>query len=523
MNIRYFKKFISVASLALIVAVSTTSCVNDLDVTPIDPNLSLEFNQDEVFYKIYATMALTGQKGPDGNGDVAGIDEGTSGFYRLIWNLNQLPSDEALCAWTDPGIPDLNFAKWSSMHDQITGMYNRLYFDVTLCNHFLEKTEGMSDDKTVRQRAEARFMRALNYYYLIDFFGNVPFALKVTTEAPKQIDRASLFSFIDSELAEIENDMYEPKQAPYGRADKAANWLLRSRLLLNANVYSGTPRWSEAAQYAKKVIDSPYSLVDNYRYLFMADNDAGSPNNAKDEIILPIAAHRIETRAWTTSFFLIASTHMSDMPAYGMSDGWAGNRARKALVDKFFPNGIPGNADLTDLSTLRDERAMFFAADRTIEIEASEEFTQGLSVSKFSNLTVDPTYLTDMKSPDTDIPFLRLGEAYLTYAEATLRAGGSNGEALDAVNTLRERAGAEPPRAVDIDVVPDEKAREFFFEGHRRTDLIRDGYFGGSGSYNYDWKGGVAGGIGFSDNYNLYPIPATDLNANPNLTQNPGY
>ena len=128
-----------------------------------------------------------------------------------------------------------------------------------------------------------------------------------------------------------------------------------------------------------------------------------------------------------------------------------------------------------------------------------------------------------MKSPDTDIPYLRLGEAYLTYAEATLRAGGSNGEALDAVNTLRERAGAEPLRAVDIDVVLDEKAREFFFEGHRRTDLIRYGYFGGSGSYNYDWKGGVAGGIGFSDNYNLYPIPATDLNANPNLTQNPGY
>ena len=523
MNIRYIKKFISLASFALIVATSTTSCVNDLDVTPIDPNLSLEFNQDNVFYKIYATMALTGQQGADGNGDVAGIDEGTSGFYRLIWNLNQLPTDEALCAWTDPGIPDLNFVKWSSMHDQISGMYNRLYFDVTLCNHFLEKTEGLNDEKTVRQRAEARFMRALNYYYLIDFFGNVPFALKVTTEAPKQISRADLFDFIEAELAEIEDDMYEPKQGPYGRADKAANWLLRSRLLLNAEVYSGKARWNDAAVYAKKVIETPYTLIENFRYLFMADNDAGYPNNAKEEIILPIAAHSINTRAWTTSFFLIASTHMGDMPAYGMSDGWAGNRARKALVDKFFPNGIPGNADLTDLSTLRDERAMFFAADRTIEIEIAEEFSQGLSVSKFSNLPVDPTYPTDLKSPDTDVPFLRLSEAYLTYAEATLRAGGSTSEALDAVNILRARAGADELQSIDIDVVLDEKSREFFFEGHRRTDLIRYGYFGGSGSYNYDWKGGIASGINFSADYNLYPIPATDLNANPNLTQNPGY
>ena len=521
MNIKHIKKLLPIASLVLLLGAS--SCTDDLNVTPIDPNLSLEFKQDEVFYKIYATMALTGQKGPDGSGDVSGIDEGTSGFYRLIWNLNELPTDEALCAWTDVGISDLNFAQWSSSHDQIKGMYNRLYFDVTLTNHFLEKTEGMTDEKTIRQRAEARFMRALNYYYLIDFFGNVPFALKVSTEAPKQINRADLFAFIEQELAEIEGDMYEPKQAPYGRADKAANWLLRSRLLLNAEVYTGSPRWEDAAMYAKRVMDSPYRLVDNYRYLFMADNDAGSLNDAKDEILLPIAAHQTQTRAWTTTFFLIASTHMMDMPDFGMTDGWSGNRARKTLIDKFFSNGIPGNANLKDLSTLGDERAMFFAENRTVEIQDPLQFTHGLSVSKYSNKPVDPTYPTDLKSPDTDVPFLRAAEAYLTFAEATLRAGGSNAEALQAVNQLRTRANAEPLRSIDIDQVLDEKAREFFFEGHRRTDLIRYGYFGGSSSYSYDWKGGAQGGSQIASMYNLYPIPASDLNANPNLKQNPGY
>ncbi|MGL4293204.1 MAG: RagB/SusD family nutrient uptake outer membrane protein [Bacteroidales bacterium] len=521
MNLKYIKKIIPAFAL-MAGLISLNSCVDDLNVTPIDPGVSSDFDQNGVFAKIYATMALTGQKGADGNGDVSGIDEGTSGFYRLIWNLNELPTDEALCAWGDDGIADLNFGTWNASHGQVEGLYNRLFFDVTLCNHFLEKTNGKDDAETVRQRAEVRFMRALNYYYLLDMFGNVPFALEVSMTAPSQISRAELFDFINNELAQIEPDMYEPKAAPYGRADKAANWLLRSRLLLNAGIYSGNAYWEDAANYAKKVMDSPYSLVDNYRYLFMADNDAGSPNNAKDEIILPIAAHSINTRAWTTSFFVIASTHMMDMPDFGMTDGWSGNRARQTLVEKFFPNGIPGDADLNDLSTIGDQRALFYAKDRTLDIKAVDQFTQGLSVAKFTNKTVDPGYPTDSKFPDTDIPFLRVAEAYLTYAEATLRAGGSQAEALNAVNELRERANAVPFSSIDLDRVLDEKAREFFFEGHRRTDLIRYGYFTGS-RYMYDWKGGAAHGQSIPSRSELYPIPTSDMIANGTLTQNPGY
>lgn len=522
MTIKYIKKI--VPAFALVAGLmSFNACTDDLNVTPIDPNLSADFKQEEVFHKIYATMALTGQKGADGNGDVSGIDEGTSGFYRLIWNLNELPTDEALCAWGDVGIADLNFAQWSSSHNQIEGMYNRLYFDITLCNHFLEKTEGLTDATSMRQRAEVRYIRALNYYYLLDMFGNVPLALNVNMTPPSQVDRASLFAFIEKELSEIEPDMYEPKQAPYGRADKAANWLLRSRLMLNAQVYAGTPRWEEAAEYAKRVIDSPYRLIDNYRYLFMADNDAGGVNDAKDEIILPIAAHRTMTRSWTTSFFLIASSHSMDMPAFGMTDGWSGNRARQSLVEKFFETGLPGNANLSDLSTIGDERAMFFAKDRTVEISDPSKFDEGYSVSKFSNLPVDPNYPTDSKSPDTDIPFLRTAEAYLTFAEATLRAGGNSEEALNAVNALRVRANATRMQSIDLDKVLDEKAREFFFEGQRRTDLIRYGYFGGNSNYSYDWKGGAQTGTYVSTTYNLYPLPMSDIIANGTLTQNPGY
>lgn len=519
-------KYKTTVLLVLLAMGVSTSCISDLDVEPIDPSVTQTFEQDGVFAKIYATLSLTGQEGPAGRGDVDGIDEGTSAFVRLIWNLNELTTDEAICSWGDPGIPEMNFNRWSSSHDQITGVYGRFYFNVTLCNHFLEQTEGMTDEKTVKQRAETRFMRALNYFYLMDFFGNVPFTEVVATEAPKQISRADLFNYVEKELTECEADMYDPKQAPYYRADKAANWLLKSRLYLNAEVYTGTPKWSEAATYAKKVMDSAYKLNPEYTHLFMGDNSGSNVNKAPQEIILPIAADGIKTRSWGSSLFLIASTRTSGMPNWGSTEGWGGNRARATLVKKFFPDGnIPANAYVTPTTTgAADKRALFFVDpnDRTLEIQKVEIFKQGYSVMKYNNARADGASPGDTQFPDMDVPFLRAAEAYLTFAEATLRAGGSNDAALTAINALRTRANAPIFTTINLDRILDEKAREFYFEGHRRTDLIRYGYYGG-GDYNWDWKGGSPSGTKFSEIYNLFPIPSTDMNSNENLKQNTGY
>lgn len=523
MNKKHIKLTALLASLLFIVG-SFSSCIGDLDVEPKDPSVTQTFNQNGVFAKIYASLALTGQSGPDGNGDVDGIDEGTSAFIRLIWNLNELTTDEAICAWGDPGIPEMNFNKWSSSHDQVTGLYGRLNFNVTLCNHFLEQTEGNADEVSVRQRAEARFMRALNFYYLMDFFGNVPFTEVVATEAPEQIKRADLFNYIEKELNEIEADMFEPKAAPYYRVDKAANWLLKSRLYLNAEVYTGTPRWDDAAVYAKKVMDSAYELNPDYPHLFMGDNNGSAVNKAPQEIILPIASDGIKTKSWGSSLFLIASTRTSGMPNWGSTEGWGGNRARAALVKKFFPDGnIPSNALLTPSTTgAADKRALFFIEERTMEISNVEIFKEGYSVMKFNNARADGNNPQDTQFPDMDVPFMRAAEAYLTYAEATLRSSGNSNEALKAVNEIRTRANAPTLSAITLDGILDEKAREFYFEGHRRTDLIRYGYYGG-GDYNWDWKNGSPTGTKFSEIYNLFPIPSTDMNSNDNLVQNPGY
>ncbi|MEI6753552.1 MAG: RagB/SusD family nutrient uptake outer membrane protein [Paludibacter sp.] len=544
-------------AFVIMMSLGINSCLNDLNIAPLNPNVTPVFSQDEVFAKLYTSLALTGQKGPDGNGDVAGIDEGTSAFIRLIWNLNELTTDEAMCSWGDVGIPEMNNNNWGASHSVIQGLYGRFTTDIDFCNHFLEKTQGMTDTKTLRQRAEARFLRALNYFYLMDMFGNPPFSeVVLITIPPKQISRLNLFNYINKELRECEVDMYAPNETKsYYRVNKVANWLLRSRIYLNAEVYTGTAKWDSAAIYAQKVIDptSGYSLCPTYRHLFMADNDGSSVNKAPNEIIFPIPADGIQTKSWGGSMFLIASTHSADMPGWGSTDGWAGNRARATLVKKFFPGALPIFNDDNDLTTayrpgtLKDFRALFLKGGgviiksklnptkdsintvaRTMGI-ISNTFTEGYSVIKFSNKRADGGKTSDTQFPDMDVPFMRQAEAYLTYAEAVTRGGAipSGGTtAIEAINVLRRRAGktADLTGTLSLQNIIDEWAREFFFEGRRRMDLIRFGQYGGTGTgYTWDWKNGVALGADFSANYNIFPIPYSDISANPNLTQNPGY
>ena len=174
----------------------------------------------------------------------------------------------------------------------------------------------------------------------------------------------------------------------------------------------------------------------------------------------------------------------------------------------------------------KDPRGMFFTEDQNLEIESIGTFSDGYAISKFKNVTSNgqPGSDTSGDFTDTDFPLFRLADVYLMYAEATLRGGGgSEATALSYVNDLRERAyGAGGVENIDLDFILDERARELYWEGHRRTDLVRYGRLT-DGDYVWPWKGGSKNGISTSSHFNILPIPATDLNANPNLVQNPGY
>lgn len=500
---------------AMALTLGLTSCVDDLNVEPINPQVSQDFDQQAVFTKIYASLGMTGMTGTAGGGDLdaMGIDEGQSGFYRTLWYLNNLAGDEAICVWGDNGVPEANYTGWTDTDIFVQGLYYRLYFGVTLCNHFLDMTGDKDDAETKLQRAEARFFRALNYYYLMDMYANVPLVTKVESTIPKQAKRADIFAFLEQELLEMQNDMSEVGAGMYYRVDRAAAWLLLSRLYLNAEVYTGTARWADAATYAEKVINSSYALADNYAALFMGDNDTNA--DAMQEIILPIAQHGDYTKTYSGSYFLVASTHTAGMPEWGTNDSWGGICARKSLIQKF----QQGN----------DDRALFYATSDDPTVTDPHAFTSGWGVTKWNNLdsqTGGPVASNDveLKVPETDIPFLRAAEAYLTYAEAAFRdEAGNKALALERFNALRTRANAQNVSNLTLEVLRDEWSREFYFEGRRRIDLVRFDSFGGNTDYNWDWKAGVPNGTSFDKKYNILPIPVSDRNANSNLVQNPGY
>ncbi len=471
--------------------------------------------------KVYGAFALTGNEGPAGNKDVQGIDEGFSDFLRLFWKAQELSTDEAVIAWGDAGIQDFHNMNWSSSNDFLTGLYYRSMFQITLANDFIRQAAddklssrgitGADATKIVSFRNEARFLRAYQYWVLMDLYGNPPFVDETyqigSGVLPKQIKRAELFTYVEKELKALESLLPNPKTNEYGRADKAAVWALLARLYLNAEVYTGTARWNDALTYSKKVIDAGYSLIPNYTNLMRADN-----NKNTSEFILTINYDGKKTQTWGGTTFLTHAAVGGSMPAsaFGINGGWGGTRTTKALV-KLFGDG--------------DSRAQFYTQGQSLEITDQTKFTDGYAITKYKNITMAGTPGSDQTFTDIDFPIFRLAEQYLIYAEATKRgAGGDATLALNYINLLRTRAGAPTVSAVDLtpDFILDERARELYWEGFRRTDLIRYKKFTTS-AYLWPWKGGASGGTSVADYRNLYPIPATDKNANTNLTQNPGY
>lgn len=527
-----------IAAAALAVSVAATSCVRDLDVTPIDPNLALLDDPDYLFNKCYATLAMAGNSDVDGDCDVDGIDGGTSGFIRQMWNANELTTDEAYCVWGDPGIDGFDFNTYDAAHPMLRGYYYRLYTAITFCNHYLEVASEADPVKT----AEIRFLRAFEYFLALSGYGpNIPFVTAVSSDKPVPGKDHEIYDFIESELLDIESKLSAPKvvkegEAGYGRVSQAAAWLLLARLYLNAEVFTGTPQWVKAAEYAQKVIASPFKLnttgtpnATAYEMLFMGDNGSSS---AAQEAVFAIMGNSLKTASWGMTLFLIASTYNGDMLAQypiGTSEAWGGNVARPDLVQKFFPNlsSVPAEAMKDEfVSAAGDDRALFWSVGHSLNTGVITDFTEQIAVVKYNNLYSDGgTSPTEGQYVDTDFFLLRAAEAYLTYAEATARQNGgkATSDGLARLNDLRNRAHASKLASANLDQILDEWSREFYFEGRRRLDLIRYGYYGGENSYNWWNKGGVPAGASFPAYRNIFAIPTTDLTANSNLSQNPGY
>ncbi len=505
------------------------SCTKNLNQSPAyglnsevvysDPN-----NYINVLSKLYSGLSMTGLQGPAGQADIAGIDEGFSAYVRVLWNLQELPTDEAVCGWNDPGIPTLNKMQWNADDGWVKGMYYRIYYQITLCNEFIYQSRderlderGFSDtDKEMIRmyRNEARFLRSLSYFHAMDLFGNVPFVTeedRVGAFQPERISRTDLFNYVESELIDLSNVLSAAGTVDYGRATREAAKTLLAKVYLNAEVYSGTNRYDDCRNYCEQIVNSgAFQLDMDYQHLFLADNQNSS------EVIFPVVYDGLYAQTWGGTTYLVCGALGGSMNAadYGVNGKWGGLRSTSAFVNKF-PD------------TTEDSRFLFYRDGQELEITNLGTFTQGYAYPKYKNVTsVGDVGSNNGTSAhvDIDFPMFRLADVYLMLAESAYR-NGDQGTALNYINMLRERAYGNSNNnmsSINLDDILDERSRELAWEGSRRTDLIRFGKFT-SGDYVWPFKGGDVSGIGTSSHLELYPIPTSDLILNPNLTQNPGY
>ncbi|MEL7252277.1 MAG: RagB/SusD family nutrient uptake outer membrane protein, partial [Bacteroidota bacterium] len=248
--------------------------------------------------------------------------------------------------------------------------------------------------------------------------------------------------------------------------------------------------------------------------------------------------YNADENAWELSVDLLGGLDIK----FRANDAWdvnLGDTGSDALLEYEGDNiKIPGNGNYTVKlylgkqdytysieSNNSDARKMFFTENQELEITDVSQFNQGYAITKWRNKDRAGNDGKDLTFPDTDFPMFRLADAYLMYAEAHLRGGGGDqGTAIEYVNIVRNRAGAGTITGDDLtlDFLLDERARELYWECHRRTDLVRFGQFT-DGTYHWPLKGNSLEGTAVAGFRDIFPIPASDLSANPRLSQNPGY
>lgn len=551
--------------LVALAAISLTACVNDLNTTPLDPNSSTSFNEDRMFTKCYAVLALIGQADAGSDSDVEDIDAGTSGFYRTIWYCNELTTDEAWWIWDDAESKQLCQTNWTGTNTMIRAIYTRLNLDIKYCNHYLEYAKR-DDQEGLYRRAEVRFIRALHYYYLMDMYLYVPFCVTETTNYPNFKPRHEIYQWLVGELEEIINDLPATRVSDY-RVGKAAAQLLLARIYLNADVYNQynaawetNKTWDKALGMATAVInDNPqHSLVTTkittdsafvytaYQQLFMGDNHR---SDVIKESLLQIYQDGLYAQSYATSMMLIGAPRIAGMTAWGIEKEWHSMRTSPTLIDKFLePLGLDRNTALEMKydeyqmpKKLHDDRAILCSYAPATGYTFSLKGNQDLGDNKYLFDSWAALKFTGVYSsaalpklsprqnnewPDTDIPLFRLAEAYMIQAEAQFRLGNTAGALAIINDVIRARANADPLPVLDEQTLLDEWCREFYYEGRRRIDLIRFGrFFGQAADANrYQWEGRMAKNdgaqnyvAGTSEYMNWFPIPSEDKRSNPNF------
>jgi len=507
----------------LAAAAALTSCVGDLNVTPIDPNANTadkalvnEAAYEQFLAGVYLGFATSGYYGANGSASISGLDGGASQYIRGLYHHSELTTDESVCGWNDQTIKNFHWGNWTTDDTFIYAFYSRIFMQVGMANEFIREAKASDVDFAKKQQYidEARVLRAIAYFHAIDNFGNVPFAdeTAVVGVNPDQMSRADLYEWLVTELTDLASNSALPEKSGtvYGHVNKSVAKFLLAKVYLNAQVYTGTPAYDKCASVLSDLMNDGYSLhttsngsvYSPYQELFLADND-----KCTDEIIFAVEQDGVNTTSYgATNYLIFASTGGEmDPDEMGISSGWGGLRMTPEFYNKFSSS---------------DARALFYTDTQKADIDDIGEFSNGYAFRKFRNRTSDGGYGKEAGFVDTDFPMMRYADVLLMAEECQLRGASVSG-ALEGFNAVRARAGLAPIANPTLQDVLDERARELYQECWRRSDLIRFGQF--ISGYNWQWKGNVKEGRDLESHRTLFPIPDSDRLANTKLQQNQGY
>ena len=466
------------------------------------------------------------------------------GSEQSMWTMNLQLGNEVTVPMNSVGEwKQDRYAQLQTHNVQINNVliehsWDYCFDGIAACNDVIYEIEKRAKNFEGKDRilAEIHLIRAFYYFLAIDCWGNIPYSVsKEETGYPEQKDRKFMFDFVEKEILDYRDALAE-ENTPlyYGRATRGMANTLLAKLYLNALEWTGTPRWKDAAEACKLVMDSQqYSLCSNYKENFSVHNE-GSP-----EAIFSIPYSTVYTESDHNSFILFVLTLDGYLgPTYNINsslwDGFVGQPDFFASYDEndlrrpatwlygqqYDKSGKPLHVKIVDSKTKEVTEEFDYIIDPTMDGlvygKTGRRPIQGARLGKWEFQT-DGLIESDQTSMDNDFHVFRYADVILMYVEALVRLGKeSEAAALPEFQTIRSRAGLPPMSAAELtlDNLYTERSHELALEGWVRQDLIR------FGKYLDAWWAKPAG-----QNYmKLLPIPDAKRASNPNLTtQNPGY
>jgi hypothetical protein len=527
-------KKILILCAVIVVIISTYSCTK-LDVPVESQYVKSNFPVTDADYN-----ALTGT-----------IYSNLSSNYAVpYWRMQELSTDEAILPARDGNFDDggqyrqLHYHTWTFDHPNVNAIWQWGFGGINTCNRIISLINAAPspEAKKVSSIAEVKAMRALYTYFMMDLYGNIPIITDFpVADLPATQSRTKVFDYIESELLSVVQQLPVKTSANatlyYGRPTKAMVFALLEKMYLNAQVYTGTAKNTQAVAMADSLLkNTNYSLDAKYRDIFLPNN---GPQINETIFAIPYD-QQIPGNQFTRFgfFFYLANAYgfnvnlsiaMSTTPEFYSKFNLPGDARSKTWLagPQFVPDGAGG---FTTQPVFYPNTTTQVNIEPTLTLVPGKPMDLGNTIASQSQgvrsikFYPDPTIIQATRLNGNDVPVFRLADVMLMKAEAILRGAAAttvNGELQTPdvlVNKIRSRAGATAVAGIDLQGLLDERAREFSWEAWRRNDLIRFGQF----EVEYKLPNDVLT-MNKDVSRRLFPIPVAEIKLNPKLVQNPGY